>query len=220
MRGQRPNPGQNGWLLETMDDNSGQQGEAGHTERRISLPLGVVVRRRKIEHKWADHSWQAIGVLPGGAAMAIAQEAGDGWRELASGDGWSDFYAGMLPLTLHRSDTEAYRVNLASETPSVYVVMRKVDEGDPDTPSGLRLAAVTASPYEGQDYLDNGEDIVEAVPMPPGLIAWMAEFTERHHVEQKFIKRQRRPIDPDTDAFATQPIFERRRQRGNGSDAS
>lgn len=31
---------------------------------------------------------------------------------------------------------------------------------------------MTASPYEAQDYEDNGEDIVEKILMPEGLIAW------------------------------------------------
>ena len=38
---------------------------------------------------------------------------------------------------------------------------------------------------------DTGEDIVEAVPMPPGMVAWVRAFVEKHHAEEKFVKRRR-----------------------------
>ena len=61
------------------------------------------------------------------------------------------------------------------------------DEGtDP-----LDLVLVTASPFEGQDYADNGTDLVEKVPMPAGLIAWIRDFALEHHVDEDFIKRRR-----------------------------
>ena len=50
---------------------------------------------------------------------------------------------------------------------------------------------VTASPYEAQDYTDSGEELVERVPMPEGVQAWVWEFIERFHVEETFIKRKR-----------------------------
>jgi hypothetical protein len=50
---------------------------------------------------------------------------------------------------------------------------------------------VTASAYEGQDYADTSEVLVEKVPMPPGLIAWVREFAEANHEEEIFIKRKR-----------------------------
>ena len=55
------------------------------------------------------------------------------------------------------------------------------------------LLTVTASAYEAQDYADNGEDIVEPVPMPPGLEAWIGDFVERNHHQETFVKRKRRP---------------------------
>lgn len=32
-------------------------------------------------------------------------------------------------------------------------------------------ALITASPYDGQDYMDSGDSLIAMVPMPPGLIA-------------------------------------------------
>ena len=54
------------------------------------------------------------------------------------------------------------------------------------------MHVITASSaYEAQDYLDSGEEIVEPVPMPDGLIAWIKDFTDTHFVEEPFIKRKR-----------------------------
>jgi hypothetical protein len=39
-----------------------------------------------------------------------------------------------------------------------------------------------------------GEDLVEAAPMPEALIAWVRDFVERHHVDQPFVKRERQRI--------------------------
>ena len=56
----------------------------------------------------------------------------------------------------------------------------------------VTVFGVTASAFEAQDYMDSGEEIVEAVPMPDELIAWLAAFVEHHHVEEVFKKRKRR----------------------------
>jgi len=70
--------------------------------------------------------------------------------------------------------------------PSLYVVMREA-AGDPP----LEVVLVTASPYEAQDYTDSGEEIVEKVPMPHGLVAWVREFVEDFHQDEVFVKRRR-----------------------------
>ena len=45
--------------------------------------------------------------------------------------------------------------------------------------------------YDGQDYADNGEDIVELVPMPPALIALVQGWIDKHYEEERFVKRRR-----------------------------
>ena len=68
---------------------------------------------------------------------------------------------------------------------------------DPDAEHDVEVFAVTASAFEAQDYLDTSEDIVEAVPMPPSLIAWLSDFVGRHHKEEKFVKRRRDRVDTE-----------------------
>lgn len=153
--------------------------------REIAMPLGIVVEKRRIQNRWASHMWCPVAVLPGAAET-------DEWRLLKQEDGVETFQIATLPLRLYRKETEAYMANLANEPPAIYVVLRDDSDADPDAPE-IRAVRATASPYEAQDYLDTGEDIVEAVPMPPGLIAWVREYTERHHVDVAFKKRKRKP---------------------------
>lgn len=151
-----------------------------NTEREITMPMGVVVRRSPSVSKWAKWSWRVVDVLPGAAPAD--------WHVMREEDGVTEYHAATLPLTLHRKETEAYLVALSMEPPSVYVVMRPDED---DGAHELRVFLVTASPFEAQDYLDSGEETVEPVPAPPGLVAWMRDFVETHHVEEVFKKRRR-----------------------------
>jgi hypothetical protein len=147
------------------------------TERRISMPLGVVVERRELDNRWQRFAWQPVAVIPGAPPV-------DEWRELARGERFVRWHAATLPLVLHRTDTEAYRANLSGKVPAVYVGLREQSGGAHEYAPFL----VTASPYEAAAY---GEAIVDAVPMPDGLIAWVQAFIDRHHVDQPFEKRRR-----------------------------
>lgn len=152
------------------------------TEKTISMPVGVVVRRSPGVTRWAKWSWRAVAVLPGAGPAD--------WVEMRRDGETVEYHAGTLRMDLHRTDTEAYLVALSNEPATVYVIMRETE--DPDAAREMELVGVTASPFEAQDHSDNGEEIVEPVPMPPGLIAWIREFVERHHVEDPFVKRKRR----------------------------
>ncbi len=145
----------------------------------IYMPLGVVVRKTPGVTRWARWNWTAVAVLPGAGPAD--------WSELRREADAVEYHAATLPLTLYAADAEAYRANLSDRVPSIYVILRD----EPDDPNPLSVHLVTASPYEGQDYADNGEDIVEKVPMPEGLIAWVRDFTLAHHEIEDFIKRRR-----------------------------
>jgi hypothetical protein len=146
-----------------------------------SMPVGVVLARRPGVTRWATHSWQAHAVLPGAGPA--------NWRVLREEDGVTEFHAATLPLTLHRADVEAYKVSLSMKQPSVFVVLRpSEDSGDA---WDVYVQAVTASAYEAQDYLDSGNEQVEPVAMPEGLVAWVRDFVDAHFEEVPFVKRQR-----------------------------
>ena len=110
------------------------------------------------------------------------------WKVLRTEGDVTEYHAATLPLTLYVSDAEAYAHELQSRIPSVYAVLRQNEEAT-DLP--WMVALVTASPYEAQDYCDSAEELVEKIPMPEGLHAWIASFVDTHYEEEEFIKRRR-----------------------------
>lgn len=144
------------------------------------MPLGIIVRRQPGVTRWAKWSWKVISVLPGAgpADWSVLRQEGD----------VTDFHAATLPLELWESDTDAYMNALSSRVPGVVVVLTEEDvEGD----IPWRPLLVTASPYEGQDYMDSGEGLIEQVPMSDGLIAWVRDFCDAYHQDEEFVKRKR-----------------------------
>jgi len=148
------------------------------SEKSVSMPLGIVLRRVPGVTRWVRHVWKAVAVLPG------AQDAS--WRELRRDGDAVEYHAATVLLELFRTDTEAYLHGLSAKTPSIYVVMRESAGEDP-----LEIVLATASPYEAQDYADTGEELVEKVPMPEGLVAWIRDFINLHHEDEVFVKRRR-----------------------------
>ena len=151
-------------------------------ERSVSIPLGVVLRRSPGVTRWAPFAWSVAAVLPGAPPAS--------WKELRREGEAVEFHAATVPLELHRAEAEAYRSGLAIAVPKVFVVLDRLpDAGACGQEIAVRL--VTASPYEAQDYADSGEEIVEPVPMPAGLIAWVEGFVDRHFQAEVFVKRRR-----------------------------
>ncbi len=144
------------------------------------MPLGVVLERRDIDNPWQSVSWRAVAVIPGAPPV-------DERRVLAEGSGWVRYHAATLTVELHRKGTEGYRYNLSTEVPAVFVVTRREEESDAE----VEPFAATVCPNEAQDYLDAGDDIVDRVPMPEVMIAWVQDFVKKHHVDRPFRKRKR-----------------------------
>ena len=156
------------------------------------IRLGVVVERRRVDQPWLTERWRVVDVLPD------APEAVAAGTVLAQGDGRQRMYAGAVEVELYAGDTGAYRDNLTSSRPAVYVVLRR--RGD-----GYALHGATVDPGEIEAHADAGDDLIEAVPLPPGLAARIAAFVER-----PFHKRQRTPADPEALGRPPGPRRERR----------
>ncbi len=157
------------------------------------LPVGVVVERRQTSHPWQEHAWRPVAVIAGAAKL---DPKGD-WVTLGEGPSWTRFHAGTLSLSFFRRETEGYKVNLSQQQPRVFVVMRTgYDMGCAHETLPFH---VTVCPYEAQDYLDSGDELVEAVPMPQGLIALVQDYVDRHHKDEPFYKRKRKKHKVDDD---------------------
>ncbi len=178
------------------------------TSRQESLALGVILERRTVDNPWIDHSWHAVAVIAG----APERDPRGDWIKLSDGDGWAQFHAGTLPLELYPRETEGYKVNLSQQPPQLFVVLRGVE--DAECPHDVVPFLVTACPYEAQDYLDSGEELVDGVAMPDGVVAFVQDYCDRHHVEEPFHKRKRKRYDPDEVGFGRPPPMASRRERG------
>lgn len=148
------------------------------------MTVGVVVERRAIENPWRKWRWRAMEVVPG-------LPGGASWRPLLQGDGWTRYAAGEITLQLHRKETEDYRYALSALPPQLYIVLRAAEQ----EPVPFQPFLVTASPWEAQAYQEPGDDLVDAVPMPPPIVVWVEAFVAYHHVEQPFFKRRRKGAD-------------------------
>lgn len=146
-----------------------------------SIPLGIVIRKTPGVTRWAKWVWKAVAVMPGAGPAD--------WRELRRDGDAVEYHAATVPLELWHTDTEAYLTALAARVPAIGVVMREAESSD--APADVEVLLATASPYEAQDYLDSGEEIVEQVPMPEGLVAFIRDFCEAHHEDEVFVKRRR-----------------------------
>jgi len=150
-----------------------------------TMPLGVLVEKRKIDHPWQEYAWHVFGVLPG------ARDDAD-WETVSSDEKQTVYLAKTMSVDLYQRETEGYKNNLESGQPAIFVVLRQGEEEDDRE---VEPFLITACPYEAADYLESGEEIVEAVPMPDGVHIWVENFVREHHVEQKFKKRRLRRQD-------------------------
>jgi Protein of unknown function (DUF3305) len=163
------------------------------------IPVGVVVERRKASNPWIDVAWRPVGVLAGAPAALP-------WTMLESSDDRASFYAGLAEIALYRTETGYYRDNLNSGRPSLWVSLRPTGVEPP-----FEIVAVSADPAEGESFTQVGDDLVEAVPMPPAVQAIVAAFVAEHHVERQFVKRKRDRADPQ--ALAHRAPIEKDRRR-------
>ncbi len=151
------------------------------------LKVGAVVRRSPGVTRWAKVIWKPVAVIPG------APEAF--WKEMVREGDVVDYHAGTVTMELFRADVEGYLVSLNMAAPSVWIILDK--DVTSQSPSGWVVSTVTASAHEALDALDSGESIVEAVPIPESLAAWIKEFIDMHYIEEPFKKRRRDEVRVD-----------------------
>jgi hypothetical protein len=149
-----------------------------------SIPVGVVVERRKAQSEWIDFTWTPVSVLTGVPAAPP-------WTVLSEQGDRASFYAGAAEIGLYRTETAHYRDNLASGAPRLWVALRATGVEPP-----YELIAVTADPTEGEGFAGSTSHLVDVVPMPEAIRTEIAAFVAEHHVERPFYKRQRDRADP------------------------
>lgn len=142
------------------------------------------------ESRPGSTAWQARVLRI--AAVTRPRPGVPDWCQLAEADGVSRFYAGTGRLVVRSTETAGLKDNLAAPSPALYVVLRR----DAAAPIGWRLHRVSADPGEAHIHGDVGDDLVEALPMPPAIRDWLGAFVARHHVERAPYKRRRDAAEP------------------------
>jgi hypothetical protein len=151
-----------------------------------TIPVGIVVERRKAASPWIDWVWRPSAVLQG-------EPQAEPWTPLTTTGDIATFYAGAAAIELHRSATGYYRDNLASGAPALWVALAPTDADPP-----YAIVAVTADPFEGEGYAEVASNLVDQVPMPAAIQEIVAAFVAEHHVEREFFKRKRDRADPES----------------------
>ena len=150
------------------------------------MPISVVIERRASNSQWRT--------ICGGRSACCRMPRRSAAKLLAEGEGWVHYQSGTPDLELFRGETEGYLTNLSQNPPVVFVVLRRNEDGE-----GLEFEPflATVCPYEAMGYTAGGDEIVEGVPMPPEIMAWVREFVARHHVDQPFLKRKNKRHQDD-----------------------
>ena len=129
----------------------------GRMDRVLSIPLGVVIAREKIDHPWQEYAWRPVSVF------LNAPEASQ-WRELRREAKSVHYHAATLPLELHAKETIGYAANLETGEPTR---LRRAARERATAARPMQVAVITASPYDAEVYgYDMGSEIVGTVAMP------------------------------------------------------
>jgi hypothetical protein len=145
----------------------------------LCIPVGVIVERRRALSPWLEAIFRPVSVLCGVPTAAP-------WTTIDTNGDSTTLYAGEAVVELFRTDTAQYQGNLASGKPSLWVVLRPVAAENP-----YSVLVVTADPSLGECLTGAGNDLVEAVPMPPSVIETVARFIAQNPPSGSFYKRER-----------------------------
>lgn len=155
---------------------------------KASLTVGVITEQRPSTHPWGTDTWHPVSIIAGLTKASPLPDLPPHRRA-----------TGNLMLDLFRKETEGYAANLASGQPVVYVVLR---DGPDGTPAPFH---VCACPFEAEAFMVGDDGLVEGVPMPPEIAAWVGAFLARHHHPEPFRKRKQKPKAASADEQFSRP---------------
>src|SRR3546814_16377590 len=87
-------------------------------DKTETLPLGVVLEWRRVDHPWKDHDWRPVAVIPGAPPL----DPRGPWTLLREGEAVRKYHAGTLPLELFRSEPLGSKATLLQKPQRYFVV--------------------------------------------------------------------------------------------------
>ena len=139
---------------------------SGEKQSGNAIALAVIMARKPVTSKWADHRWEAVAVVP------EPEDAAAGPRRMLAAGAEEWLFPG-LELRLYRDEAENYLLNIRAPEPRVFVMWRLQEE----------LAwpqRVTVSYGEAARMMDADEQ-VDGVTLPEDLFGWIEDFASRHY---------------------------------------
>jgi hypothetical protein len=149
--------------------------------------VAVVVERVPLANRWVSEQWRVAAVEADDAPTAPPRKQ----FEDATRTQWR--FPGHS-VELHRSESEGYFLNITSPEPKIFVMWRGPEaDGADDDEIKVRPRLVTVSYNEAGRLLDGGEQ-VDAVPLPPEILAWMQPFVAEHYRPEPKRKSRRNQL--------------------------
>ena len=141
-----------------------------------AITLAVIMERKPVISKWADHRWEAVAVVPD------PEDAAAGPRKILA-EGVARWLFPGMELRLYGDEAENYQLNISAPEPRVFVMWRLEDEL-------ARPVMVTVSYGEAARMMDASEQ-VDGVPLPADLFGWIEDFARLHYRPPEEKKRRR-----------------------------
>lgn len=135
------------------------------------FPIAIIMERRRLQNRWVDEAWEAVGVVPAFAGGAGAGDAAP--RRILAETDRDQWLVGGFALELFRDEAENYFLNMSSPIPKVFVMWRR--EGEIALP-----VSVSVSYGEAARWLDSGEQ-VDGVAMSREIADWVGDFVNTHY---------------------------------------
>ena len=139
------------------------------------------MQRRQLQNRWASEAWEAHSVARGEPGEPVSVD------KLLESDELSQYLIRGFGLELFKDEAEGYYLNVSTDAPKVFIMWRREDEAAVAMP-----VLATVSYGEAARGLDSNEN-VDAVPMPPDIYAWVAQYVQENYRPEP--KKQRHQGD-------------------------
>ena len=127
-------------------------------------------KRALANNRWFSHQWQVQGIEMADAAHEVIAD-----RPLFDG----------FDVCLYPDEAEGYFLNASSGDPKAFVMWR-IDEAEA---GGAAIPKVVTLSYNEAARLMDAQEKVDAVPLPPVMGAWLADYVAANYKPEPKKKR-------------------------------